>query len=49
MTLKVKIMLKAVKIRMEQGENIEEILASYPRLSSAEKDEIRSYINAEVI
>lgn len=44
MTLKLTIMLKAVKIRMEQGEALEDILASYPKLSSAEKQEIRQAV-----
>ncbi len=41
MSLKMKIMLRAVKIRMEQGEELEAILASYPKLTEAEKQQLR--------
>lgn len=37
MTLKLKIMCRAVRIRMENGETLEEILLSYPRLTAEEK------------
>ena len=34
------IIIKAARIRMERGEELEEILSSYPRLTAAEKAEI---------
>lgn len=45
MSLKMKIMLRAVEIRMKNGEEIEAILASYPKLTTTEKSEIRKEIN----
>lgn len=44
MTLKLKIMLRAVKLRLERGEDIETILASYPALKEDEKKELREAI-----
>lgn len=44
MSLKLKIMMKAVKIRMEKGEELEAILASYPRLTEEEKAQLRSAV-----
>lgn len=44
MSLKMKIMLRAVKIRMEQGEELEAILASYPKLTEAEKQQLREAV-----
>lgn len=41
MNLKLKIMLKAVKIRMEKGEELEAILQSYPKLTEEEKEALR--------
>lgn len=35
------IILRAVRIRMSEGEELEMILESYPRLTDGEKDEIR--------
>ena len=42
MSLKMKIMTRAVKIRMGNGEKMETILAGYPRLSEKEKEVIVS-------
>ncbi len=46
MSLKIKIMVKAVKIRMDHGENLEGILTSYPRLTAEEKATISREIKA---
>ena len=35
-----KIVKKAVKIRLDRGENLDDILNSYPKLSQAQADEI---------
>lgn len=35
-----KIVKKAVKIRLDRGETLDDILASYPKLSQAQADEI---------
>ena len=35
-----KIVKKAVKIRLDRGETLDEILDSYPKLSQAQADEI---------
>lgn len=44
MTAKLKIIARAIVIRMNNGEELEEILLSYPALSEHEKDELREYI-----
>ena len=36
------IILRAVRIRMSEGEDLEMILESYPRLTDGEKNEIRA-------
>lgn len=36
------IIIKAVKIRIDRGEDVQEILESYNRLTDEEKDEIMS-------
>ncbi len=46
MSLKIRIMVKAVKIRMDRGESLEEILGSYPRLTEDEKATISREIEA---
>lgn len=38
------LVIKAIKIRMKYGETLEEILASYPKLTDAEKQELRDAI-----
>lgn len=44
MTAKMTIMLRAVKIRMEHGEDMEAVLASYPKLTAEEADQIRQEV-----
>ena len=44
MSLKIKIMLRAVKIRMEKGEELEAVLQSYPKLTDPEKEELRNAV-----
>ncbi len=39
-----KIMVSAIKARMKQGEDLEGILASYPKLTKDEKEELREVI-----
>ena len=39
-TLAFKIVKKAVKIRLDRGETLNDILNSYPKLSQAQADEI---------
>ena len=38
--VKLKIMVKACKLRMAAGEDLEDILASYPALTEEDKDQI---------
>ena len=40
------IIIKAARIRMDRGENVEEILESYPRLTDADKAEIMEEIRS---
>ena len=40
------IIIKAVRIRMDRGEELEEILESYPRLTDADKAEIMEKIRS---
>ncbi len=44
-TAKFHIVLRVVKRRMENGESLEDILASYPALSEEEKEQIREVVN----
>ena len=44
MSLKMRIMLRAVKIRISAGENIEDILSSYAKLSETEKESLREKV-----
>ena len=39
------IVLRVVKRRMENGESLEDILASYPALSEEDKERIRQAVN----
>ena len=43
--VKLKIMVKACKLRMAVGEDLEDILASYPALTEQDKEQIRQQIN----
>lgn len=38
------IMVRVIKRRMEEGEKLEDILVSYPRLTEAEKEELRKAV-----
>ncbi len=38
------IMIRAIRVRMKQGEMLENILDSYPKLSEAEKEELRKAV-----
>lgn len=46
MSIKLRIMLRAMRLRMSAGETAEEILNSYPRLSEAEKEVLRKEASA---
>lgn len=35
------IMIRAIKARMKQGETLDDILESYPKLTDAEKEELK--------
>lgn len=41
---KMKIMIAATKIRMQQGEGLEDILKSYPKLTEDDKNAIRNAV-----
>lgn len=47
MTAKLKIIVRAVKIRLANGEDIDDILYSYPALTDAEKQEVKNAIENE--
>lgn len=38
------IMLRVIRQRMAEGEELEDILASYPKLTDAEKEELREAV-----
>ena len=42
-----KIIVRAVKIRLNKGENIDDILASYPKLSEKDKADIKKELGIE--
>lgn len=42
--LKVKMFLKAIKIKMERGEDLEDILNQYTKLTDEEKEQLREVI-----
>ena len=44
MSLKLKIILKAVQIRLDRGEELDEILDSYKNLTDEEKSELKNAI-----
>ena len=48
MSLKLKIIAKAVIIRMNNGEDLEDILLSYPALEEGEKTELREYVKGQI-
>lgn len=43
MSAKLKIIARAITIRINKGESLEEILESYPALTWGEKEELRKY------
>ena len=45
-TLKVRMFTKAIKIKMERGEDLEEILEQYTKLTEEEKDQLREALGA---
>lgn len=47
MTAKLKIIARAIIIRINNGEELEDILRSYPALNELEKQELREYINEQ--
>lgn len=44
MTARLRIMIRAIEIRLNSGEKFEEIIKSYPALSDAEVKEIKDYL-----
>lgn len=40
MTLKLKVLLRVVKRRMESGKTLEAVLADYPKLTGKEREKI---------
>lgn len=46
-TVKLKLYVKAVTIKMERGEELETILSAYTKLKAEEKEQIRKAINGE--
>lgn len=45
MTAKLRIILRAVQIRLNNGEELDEILATYPNLTQDEIKEIKTELN----
>lgn len=45
MSAKLKIIARAIVIRLNNGEDLEDILNSYPALNEIEKNELRVYIS----
>lgn len=48
MTARLKIICKAVLIRLDNGENLDDILVSYPALTKNEIEEITNYVNDQL-
>lgn len=46
-TVKLRLYVKAVTIKMERGEKLETILSAYTKLKAEEKEQIRKAINGE--
>lgn len=44
---KKKIMIKAIQIRLNRGEDLETILASYPKLTDEDKESLRKEFESE--
>lgn len=45
MSTKLKIIARAIDIRLKKGEDLEEIIASYPNLTEEEKTTLRVYFD----
>ena len=45
MTLKLKLLCRVVRRRMERGEDLAEVLKDYPRLTEKQRDEIIENVN----
>lgn len=46
MTLALKLLCRVVKRRIQAGENLEAVLAGYPKLTEAEKKVVRDSVKA---
>ena len=44
MTLKLKVLLRVVKRRVESGETLKAVLTDYPKLTEAEREEIMAIL-----
>lgn len=44
MTLKLKVLLRVVKRRVDAGETLEAVLADYPKLTEAEREKIMAML-----
>lgn len=44
MTLKLKLLLRVVKRRVDAGETLEAVLEDYPRLTAAERESVTSAV-----
>ena len=44
MTAKIRVMIRVARRRIDAGENIEDVLAGWPKLSEEEKQEIRDAV-----
>nr|DAX89182.1 MAG TPA: Protein of unknown function (DUF433) [Caudoviricetes sp.] len=45
MTLKLKLLCRVVRRRVERGEDLSEVLKDYPRLTEEQRDEIIENVN----
>ena len=45
MTLKLKLLCRVVRRRVERGEDLAEVLKDYPRLTEKQRDEIIENVN----
>lgn len=45
MTLKLKLLYRVVRRRVERGEDLSEVLKDYPRLTEKQRDEIIENVN----
>lgn len=44
--LKVRMFTKAIKIKLDRGEELEEVLSQYTKLNEDEKNQLREALNA---